>query len=207
MTTITEALRYVSGGKYAESVHVAAARCQFEMLRAAGLSPQSRVLEIGGGCLVTGAMLAEFLDAGHYVVIEPNTWLVDAGRLHWQITKPVAHVAVKDFFAGGQFDFIHSHSVLSHAAADQLGEFFAAVKKQLRPGGRCSASIRLGDKDSNSPTWVYPGVTYFTKATIGATAAANGLQVEHRDDLRADMMAATLGRDFHNWIVLTHSNS
>ena len=206
MPTIVDALRYISGGTYPEHTHLAAARCQLEMLKAHNLRPESRVLEIGGGCLVTGSMLVDFLEPGNYVVIEPNTWLVELGRTHWKIAKPFAHVVVGNFYAGGKFDFIHSHSVLSHAAGAQLGQFFEAVAKQLNPGGRCTASIRIGDKDTDSPTWVYPGVTFFTKTTIDATAEFYGLQVEYRDDLRADMMAATLGRDFHHWIVLTHSN-
>lgn len=202
--TIEQALQYVSGGRFPEATHLSAARCQFEILKAFGLKPYSRVLEIGCGCLITGSYLIDYLDAGNYVAIEPNTWLVEVGRTHWGIKKPFAHVVTDDFYAGGKFDFIHSHSILSHASAKQLGTFFDAVKRQLAESGVCSASIRIGSADSNAQDWVYPGVSFFTRATINDTAKQHDLKVQFRDDLRADMMAATLGRDFHNWIVLTH---
>ena len=205
--TIEAALKYISGGVYPESTHLAAARCQVELLKAAGLRPDSQVLEIGGGCLVTGSLLVAMLEPGHYTAIEPNGWLVDVGRKHWKIEKPFAHVVTEHFYAGGQYDFIHSHSVLSHASASQLGEFFAAVARQLKPGGRCLASIRVGKQDTNAPAWVYPGVSFFTTETIAVTARANKLLAVHRPDMRSDMMAATMGRDFHNWIVLTHADA
>lgn len=199
--TVAQALAHISGGTYPLAQHESAAECQFKLLKSHGLTPQSKLLEIGSGFLLLGKRLLAFLDGGNYTLIEPEAGLVETARQHWKLPELQHHTCL-DFYVGGQYDVIHSHSVLSHASAEQLRQFFSACQRQLRPGGVALASLRLGLQDTNAAHWVYPGVTYFTEETIRKTAAEYGLLVDRMDNLRTAMMRATKRRDHHHWIAL-----
>lgn len=189
---------------------------QLELLKRNGLAPHHHVLDIGCGALVAGRPLMQFLDADRYVGIEPNLWLVEAAREHFPdsedlfLAKRPVFLAGTEFDAsetGRAFDFVISHSVLSHAAHWQLPQFIASVEKTLAPQGVAVASIRFRDEhevvrgDSLHEQWQYPGVSYFAFETVHAAAAAHGLHAEQRDDYR-EFVTRYLPTNFHDWIRL-----
>ena len=129
--------------------------CQLEMLKRNGLKPNHHVLEVGCGALVAGRPLIQFLELDRYVGIEPNTWLVDAAYRHfpdmgeWFLDKRPVFLSRTDFDAsetGRHFDFVISHSILSHAAHWQLPLFFARVALVLSPYGVGVISLRMHDE-------------------------------------------------------------
>jgi hypothetical protein len=192
---------------------------QLELLKRNGLTPSSRVLEIGCGCLAAGRPILEFLNADRYAAIEPNRWLIDAvleglpdTQTLFEAKRPV-FLQNADFDAsslGIKFDFVISHSILSHAAHSQCPQFFRGVKAVLAEEGIALASIRFFDAenrlmgDSLSPEWVYPGVSYFAWDTVRQSAAQEGLHVEWRHDYR-EFFTLELPSNFHDWIRLTHA--
>jgi SAM-dependent methyltransferase len=191
---------------------------QLELLKKNGLWPGARVLEIGCGCLVAGRPLLEYLEPDRYVGIEPNRWLIDAvleGLPDTQVLfakKRPAFLYNTNFDAaelGIEFDFIISHSVLSHAAHWQCPQFLHAVKRVLAPSGVALASIRFCDEnrktmgDSMGAEWVYPDVSYFAWETIQRFAAEQQLAVEWRDDYR-EFFVAGAPSNYHDWIRLRH---
>jgi SAM-dependent methyltransferase len=194
---------------------------QLELLKRNGCRPQHNVLEIGCGCLVAWRPILQFLEPGRYVGIEPNEWLIEAaleglpdiGALIGE--KHPIFLSNSDFDAreaGVIFDFVISHSVLSHAAHWQCPQFFEGIKTVLAPSGVAIASLRFYDQDhrlmgdSESPEWVYPEVSYFAWETIQKFAAEHGLRVEWRQDYR-DFFTAEAPTNYHDWIRLTHSSS
>src|SRR5205085_7483631 len=126
-----------------------------------------------------------------------NRWLVDAALRGWRARWLVARkrptfVARTDFDAselGCTFDYVLSHSVLSHCAHRQLEQFLANVADVLSPRGRILASIRLAEgnaygstgspdgDDSRYEEWQYPGVSWFKLTTVQETADRHGLTV------------------------------
>jgi len=181
---------------------------QLQLLQTHGCTPQSKVLEIGCGCLAAGHHIIDFLNPGNFVGIEPNSWLVDAAineaNLLPMVTekKPI-FLSNYDFDAsstGMKFDYIISHSILSHAGFDQLGQFFQAVSKVLEPGGILLASIRLAEQDSGHLEWQYPGVSYFSRETVFETASQYGLTCEERPDIRA-LLTGVARAHIHDWIL------
>src|SRR5271165_3310432 len=48
---------------------------QFELLKREGCRPNSKVLDIGCGCLHAGIPLIQYLEKGNYVGVDPNEWL------------------------------------------------------------------------------------------------------------------------------------
>ena len=193
---------------------------QLELLRQNGCTPSSYVLEIGCGCLVAGRPIIDFLEPGRYVGIEPNFWLLDAVKKGLPETVDLIDLKRPIFLqncnfdasaAGRKFDFIISHSVLSHAAAWQLPIFLKSVKDVLAPSGVAIASLRFFDAlnnrmgDSNDPEWVYPGVSYFALETIHRLASEHGLSVKWRRDYR-EFFTSRAPSNYHDWIRLTHED-
>ena len=169
-------------------------RIQFAILASHGLRPHHRLLELGCGTLNLARLLLAYLDAGNYVCIEPNDWLVEAALLNdpallrRAIRKRAVWLQNEHFDArellsrdddgdddGVGFDVVWSHSILSHASAAQLPEYLDTVGQVLRPNGIALASLYLhalhGDGtilvgDSNDENWVYPGVSTFLPSTV-----------------------------------------
>ncbi len=130
-------------------------------------------------------------------------------------SKRASFLYVDDFDAsalGRSFDLVLSHSVLSHAAHWQLPLFLHNVGKVLAPGGRIVASIRLAEgnafgsggspdgRDSDDESWVYPGVSWFTLATVERHARSEGLGVSLKPEHTA-FYTAGRNRERHDWLV------
>jgi SAM-dependent methyltransferase len=184
---LKRARRYVRSDAVSGSV-------QLELLRREGCVPTSHVLEVGCGALSAGAYLIDFLDADRYVGIEPNRWLIDAALRERRVRRAVREkrpvfIDRIDFDAseaGRRFDFVLSHSVLSHAAHWQLDQFLANVVRTLAPNGRILASLILAEgnpygstgtpdkRDSMHTEWQYPGISWFSLATVVDAAARHG---------------------------------
>jgi cyclopropane fatty-acyl-phospholipid synthase-like methyltransferase len=93
-----------------------------------GLTPTSKVLDIGCGCLRGGYWLIHFLDSGCYFGIEPNTKMLEGGiRVLLEpgledLKKPrFDHNADFDFTVFQEkFDFLVARSIWTHASKKQI---------------------------------------------------------------------------------------
>jgi SAM-dependent methyltransferase len=209
---LREARGFVSSNK-------ATGRRQLEFLKCEGCQPASRVLEVGCGALNASLFTIKYLDPGHWAGIDPNDWLREATMAIPRYRRlaegrQAAFLSVDDFDAsslGMEFDFVLAHSILSHAAHWQLPQFLHNVSNVLAPSGRILASIRLaegniygsygspGGVDSDDESWVYPGVSYFSLATVVSAAEAEGLSVTVRPEYTA-ILARRFGH-CHDWLV------
>ena len=158
----------------------------------------------------------------HYVGIEPNRWLLDAAMTDWRVrwlvaTKRPTFLERTDFDAGGlgrTFDYVLTHSVLSHCAHRQLEEFVRNVARVLRSQGRILASIRLAEgnaygspgtpdgDDSMAEEWQYPDVSWFRFDTVERTAAKHGLTVVVKPEY-TERFVSRRPREIHDWLVLS----
>lgn len=193
---------------------------QLELLKREGCKPSSNVLEIGCGCLHLGIPLIQYLKKSNYVGIDPNEWLraIMLKKLHvLQLVKEkdARFLNVDTFDASNldiRFDFVFSHSVLSHCAHWQLGQFLQNTAKTLAPKGCIIASIRLAEgnaygssgtpdkRDSMDETWQYPNNSWFTLATVVRTADKQGLTATNMPEY-TKFYTATRPKEFHDWIV------
>src|SRR5690349_18349066 len=116
---------------------------QFDYLRAHGLKPGDRFLDIGCGNLRAGWRIIEYLEPGCYygLDISPDILLAAAGTLaEFRLQAKLPHlVLVSDLtFAmlpDAQFDVIHAHSVFAHTPIDVIEECFAHVGRILHSDG------------------------------------------------------------------------
>jgi SAM-dependent methyltransferase len=214
---LEEARRYVGTGFDTGDV-------QLDLLKLEGCLPSSDVLEIGCGCLTAGVPVMGYLDAGRYAGIEPNTWLVESALELRRVRRLVKRkravfLSRTDFDArelGRTYDYVLSHSVLSHCAHRQLDQFLENVGRVLRPEGRVVASIRLAEgnaygsegspdrQDSRDEDWQYPGVSWFTFETVRVTAERHGLDVVVKPAY-TELLTRRIRREFHDWLVFSAS--
>jgi cyclopropane fatty-acyl-phospholipid synthase-like methyltransferase len=195
---------------------------QFELLKRQGCSPDSKVLEIGCGNLHAGKWLIEYLARGNYVGVDPNEWLrrtamKDRHVRHLVKEKQARFLSVDNFDAselGIRFDYVLSHSILSHCAHWQLELDLRNAGKVLAPVGRILASIRLAEgnaygssgtpdkEDSKDETWQYPGVSWFKLSTVLRTAEEQGLSAVHIPEY-TEFYTKTRPTEYHDWLVFT----
>jgi cyclopropane fatty-acyl-phospholipid synthase-like methyltransferase len=198
--------------------YIVVGQLQLELLMMNGCTPDSHVLEIGCGCLVAGRPIIAYLQPDRYVGIEPNTWLLDAVKKGLPDTidlireKQPVFLPMADFDAsrlGRAFDFVISHSILSHAAHWQYPLFLKGVMKVLATHGVALASIRFHDDndkiagDSQSQEWVYHGVSFFSWDTVRDLAVDHGFLPEWRPDYR-QFFIKRAPSNYHDWLRLTH---
>lgn len=191
---------------------------QLELLRREGLERSSRVLEIGCGALSASIPLISFLDRERYVGVDPNRWLREAmanGRVRRLVSRKKAIFLTREDFGTGSlgrsFDFVLSHSILSHAAHRQLEQFLRNTTSVLAPGGIVLASIRLaegnqfgskgsrGGLDSMHECWTYPGISWFRFQTVKDLAAQLGLEITVKETYTR-LFVRYRPQEFHDWI-------
>lgn len=155
----------------------------FALLFALGLREHHRLLDFGCGSLRSGRLVIPYLNPGNYFGIDPNRWLIRAGIEH-ELGQSVLEVKRPRFdyngdcrlsVFGASFDFIHAHSVLTHAPFPMIETFFREAVQVLERQGLILATYREGALDHEGLAWVYPELTTFTRATFESVIVANGL--------------------------------
>lgn len=134
------------------------------LVELAGLTPVSRVLEIGCGCGRTAHALAGWLEPAHYVGvdIEPVALaacqrspvlaahgfrfeLLDVANREYNPTGMVSAAAFRFPFEDASFDVVFLISVFTHMLPADVSRYAAEICRLLRPGGRVLLSGFLLD--------------------------------------------------------------
>jgi SAM-dependent methyltransferase len=151
-----------------------------------GMRERHTFLDFGCGSLRSGRLVMTYLMPGRYCGIEPNRWLIDAaieqeiGRSMVQIKQPKFAFnsdGVMTSF-GMTFDFIHAHSVLTHAPPSLTRTFFNQAATVLSPRGLVVATFLGGTEDYNGTEWVYPDLITYRMSTLTAWASEAGLHLQ-----------------------------
>ena len=105
-----------------------AGRLQLATLLREGIYPQSKVLDLGCGCLRGGYWLIHFLDRGRYFGIEPAAFMLQKGIQH--VLEPEVLEEKKPRFDtndrfdlsvfGEKFDVVLARSIWTHASKAQV---------------------------------------------------------------------------------------
>ena len=103
-------------------------REQFIYMLNSGLSPDSKVLDIGCGVLRAGYWLIRLLDAGCYCGIEPHAGRLEMGINTFLDSETLANKRLRfdnnpHFDAsvfGEKFDFLLAYSIWTHASKSQI---------------------------------------------------------------------------------------
>lgn len=188
---------------------------QFEALKLIGLQPQHKVLEIGCGALNAGIPVIDFINQGNYTGIEPNKWLVTDSLFIKQnenldAEKTPIFLFNQSFDAtetGMKYDYIFSHSIISHAAFWQLELFLRNCAGVLAPGGQLLFDLHFvgGEPGMEAETmddqWHYPGSVWVKKERFEELAHRFFNSIEYRPDITKMIMAATPSA-VHKWVLM-----
>ena len=173
-------------------------RRQLIALLEEGLNPESKVLDLGCGCLRAGYWLIHFLAAAGYHGIEPARQRVDHGLRFLFTREEVEEKRPRfdfnpDFDSsvfGTRFDFFLAGSVWTHAGKRQIGATLDAFARDSTPAGVFLATYlpaRFPAEDYHGERWVgtshesnTPGVIRHSLPSIVELCGRRGLGVEER---------------------------
>jgi cyclopropane fatty-acyl-phospholipid synthase-like methyltransferase len=193
---------------------------QLTLLLMEDLQKDHYVLEIGCGALMGGIPIMSYIEKGHYVGLDPNSWLKNQTLLipeNALIIKEKSPLFVNNLSfdatsTGILFDYVFAHSIMSHAAHWQLPLFFEQTFKVLKKNGKVIFSIRLTEpneygnegapKETRAQEWQYPGCSFFDESTVIQEASKLFQSAERKKDFTAALTADDPGA-FHDWFVLT----
>jgi hypothetical protein len=143
-------------------------RLQFEFLVSRGLRPQSRLLDIGCGCLRGGIHFVRYLTPGNYRGIDRSPSLLAAARHELELVgladrlAPDALLCDSDFAfrrLGENFDFALAQSLFTHLTPSWIRRCLERVTEVLRVGGQLYATYfeRAAADPPDGPLLHQPG--------------------------------------------------
>jgi SAM-dependent methyltransferase len=178
------------------------AAMSFNLLTCLGLRQQHRLLDVGCGSLRLGRLFIPYLNAGCYTGIEPNRWLIDEG-VRREIGADLVRIKQPRFViaadasalaAADRFDFAVAQSIFSHAGADLVEQWLAAIAAHLAPSGALAATFLIGDEPAKRG-WVYPSCVYYKVDAMEAAARRAGLRFQMLDWKHPRQSWALFARD------------
>jgi SAM-dependent methyltransferase len=144
------------------------------------------LLDFGCGSLRSGRLLIPYLGVGRYFGIDPNRWLIDAG-IEQEIGASILALKQPRFDCnpscrlavfGADFDFIHAHSVFTHAPSWMIDRFFAEAALVLKQEGLILATYLEGAEDYQGTEWVYPPMVPYTRSGFASVADRHGFALQ-----------------------------
>jgi len=136
----------------------------------AGLTPDSRVLEIGCGCGTNAIALAETLHDGNYTGMDIERVSLGAARDNLRLRRKRFQFDVLDIrsdaynpkglqlaseyvfpYPSESFDVVFLISVFTHLLTDEVSNYAKQIERILKPGGRCLFTAYLLDRNMTIP--------------------------------------------------------
>jgi SAM-dependent methyltransferase len=155
---------------------------QFRLATTLGLRSGHKLLDFGCGSLRAGKLFIPYLETGNYFAVEPNRWLVEEGIAN-ELSAGLVDLKCPSFSHNDDFcvpftqlfDFAIAQSIFSHTDKATTVRGLKNIAEALTDSGILLATF-IEDEDYSGPeSWVYPGITTFTKATIKSMTSAAGL--------------------------------
>lgn len=162
----------------------------FNLLTTLGLRQHHSVVDVGCGSLRVGRLLIPYLNAGRYLGIEPNAWLVEDG-IRREVGADLVRIKQPRFLTSdgpeglaetdGPIDFAVAQSIFSHCGLDLIRRWLAGLAPRLAPTGALAATYLPAERDFEGSGWVYPECVTFQSPTLARVATESGLTMTPLD--------------------------
>ncbi len=164
---------------------------QFEFLKSRGLQPGSYLLDIACGSLRLGVKAIPYLEPGHYLGVEKEAGLVEAG-LNEELGRDVRNakqpnIVISDSFEfgklGQQADFAIAQSLFSHLPPDMINDCFRKLHRVMAEGGVFYATYFEVDTPRKNPDKPHDhGYFAYTRAEMLAFGDDHGFTSNYIGD-------------------------
>ncbi len=166
---------------------------QFDFLTAAGLAPDDVLLDVGCGALRGGVRFIEFLERGHYLGLDKDSALIEAGLVE-ELSRDLDRSKRPDLQVNGEFDCTHFRKAPTHALglslftelpAEEIERCLAEVAAKAAPGCRFFATFSEAPESSSDGE-----PFHYTRDEMEQFGARNGWEPryiggwDHPDDER-----------------------
>lgn len=161
---------------------------QIDFLLKCGLRPSDRLVDVGCGTLRGGLPLIGYLEAGHYIGVDPREEALASAQRELQVAglshkrpRLIQSDLADQLELGHRVDFIWAFSVLFHMDDDRLDDCLRFVFQHLAPAGRFYANMKVGEGEDGR--WREFPVRYRTYSEMRQRASRAGLGVVDLGDL------------------------
>lgn len=123
---------------------------QLDALKAAGLQPHHRLLDVGCGAMRLGLRAVAYLEPGHYYGIDAFAPYLELARrlAEREVPGRPFELLLSDAFEfsrfGVKFDYGMAQSVFTHLPAEQCEACVAELRKVMAPGGAFVFTYLIG---------------------------------------------------------------
>ena len=158
--------RAVVGGLWDE-----VGQLQFEFMKAQGLLPGHKLVDVGCGAMRGGIHFVRYLNAGDYFGLDINASLIEAAKAELVasgLSHKSPHLLVNDKFEVArfktEFDFAIAVSVFTHLFMNHITRCLVEVSKVLAPAGKFYATFFQAPRSACLETLLHtPGgiTTYY----------------------------------------------
>jgi hypothetical protein len=186
-----EGVRLVGHRAYVGGLWDEIGRLQFSFLVGQGLQPHHILLDIGCGCLRGGVHFIPYLEPGHYLGIDKEPTLIEAGLKHelpaevFVAKQPRLLVAADFAFAEFQtpVDYALAQSLFTHLPAREVARCLRRLRPWLRPTGVFFATFHESARPVRNPRRPHDhGWFAYTRAELERLAGRGGWTAEYVGD-------------------------
>lgn len=166
-------------------------RLQFDFLVSRGLKPHHRLLDIACGSLRAGIHFIEYLEPGHYLGMDKEAALIEAG-LTQELDPRLVREKHPNLVVSGSFeferfgerpDFALAQSLFTHLPPALIERCLANLGPVIQPDGRFFATFFESDRPVDNPDDPHDfGYFAYTRAEMEAFGAAHGWRAEYIGD-------------------------
>lgn len=166
-------------------------KLQFDYLRSQGLRPEHWLLDVACGSLRAGVHLIPYLQPGHYIGLEKEPDLIQAGLLE-ELDPAIAATRCPQFIVTANFDvttllqpvdYIWMHSLWTHLPLVAIEHCLTQLKSATHRGTVCYATFFESETPRDNERQAHDHETfYYTTEELTRCAAAAGWRLHYIGD-------------------------
>ncbi|WP_018291155.1 class I SAM-dependent methyltransferase [Verrucomicrobium sp. 3C] len=178
----TEGIRALGPKEYVGGLWEEIGELQFRFLLDQGLRPDHILLDVGCGCLRGGIRFIRYLEPGHYLGIDKEPLLLEAGKR--EMGADLLREKRPELLASGSFAFRRfsrrpqwalAQSVFTHLCRRDLERCLARLRHVILPGGVFFATFFEATSPSRNPRASHSlGYFAYTRQEMEEFGSRNG---------------------------------